>query len=191
RGEPRPTPLDPTRHRALQAAARQTKTFVVPEGKILEGSANIYDLQAPTAKMSKSGENPKGLVNLLDEPKVSAKRIKSAVTDSDGDIRFDRGAKPGVSNLLTIQSAFTGRSVDDIVADYPRAGAQYGALKTDTADALEAFVTPLRERFDQYMSDRGELERILADGADRARAVAGPVLSQVYSAVGFTAPRRH
>src|SRR5699024_8968797 len=100
-------------------------------------------------------------------------------------------AKPGVSNLLTIQSAFTGRSVDDIVADYQRAGAQYGALKTDTADALEAFVTPLRERFDQYMSDRGELERILADGADRARAVAGPVLSQVYSAVGFTAPRRH
>ncbi len=190
-GEDQRQHLELTRDLAMRFNSRYKKTFVVPEGKILDGSAKIYDLQDPTAKMSKSGENPKGLVNLLDEPKVSAKRIKSAVTDSDGDIRFDRGAKPGVSNLLTIQSAFTGRSVDDIVADYQRAGAQYGALKTDTADALEAFVTPLRERFDQYMSDRGELERILADGADRARAVAGPVLSQVYSAVGFTAPRRH
>lgn len=189
-GEDQRQHLELTRDLAMRFNSRYRKTFVVPEGKILEGSAKIYDLQDPTAKMSKSGQNPKGIVNLLDDPKVSAKRIRSAVTDSDGDIRYDREMKPGVSNLLVIQSSFTGRPVADIVADYQAAGAQYGALKADTADALEAFVTPLRGRFDEYMSDRAELERILADGADRARAVAGPVLSQVYEAVGFTAPRR-
>lgn len=189
-GEDQRQHLELTRDLAMRFNSRYKKTFVVPEGKILEGSAKIYDLQDPTAKMSKSGQNPKGIVNLLDDPKVSTKRIKSAVTDSDGDIRFDREAKPGVSNLLVIQSAFTGRPVDDIVADYQTAVAGYGALKTDTAGALEAFVTPLRGRFDDYMADRGELERVLADGADRARAVAGPVLSQVYESVGFTAPRR-
>ncbi len=189
-GEDQRQHLELTRDLAMRFNSRYKKTFVVPEGKILEGSAKIYDLQDPTAKMSKSGENPKGIVNLLDDPKVSAKRIKSAVTDSENSIRYDREMKPGVSNLLAIQSAFTGRPIADIVADYQAAGAQYGALKTDTADALEAFVTPLRGRFDEFMSDRAELERILADGADRARAVASPVLSQVYQAVGFTAPRR-
>ncbi|MFL0579812.1 tryptophan--tRNA ligase [Dietzia sp. 179-F 9C3 NHS] len=189
-GEDQRQHLELTRDLAMRFNSRYKKTFVVPEGKILEGSAKIYDLQDPTAKMSKSGQNPKGIVNLLDDPKVSAKRIRSAVTDSGGDIRYDREMKPGVSNLLVIQSAFTGRPVADIVADYQAAGAQYGALKTDTADALEAFVTPLRGRFDEFMSDRAELERILADGAERARAVAGPVLSQVYETVGFTAPRR-
>ncbi len=189
-GEDQRQHLELTRDLAMRFNSRFTKTFVVPEGKILEGSAKIYDLQDPTSKMSKSGVNPKGVVNLLDDPKVSAKRIRSAVTDSGGDIRFDRQSKPGVSNLLTIQSAFSGRPVADIVADYQSAGAGYGALKADTAEALEAFVTPLRGRFDEYMSDRAELERILAGGAERARAVAGPVLSQVYAAVGFTAPPR-
>jgi len=189
-GEDQRQHLELTRDLAMRFNSRYKKTFVVPEGKILEGSAKIYDLQEPTAKMSKSGSNPKGVVNLLDDPKVSAKRIRSAVTDNDGVIRFDREMKPGVSNLLTIQSSFTGRPVADIVADYQAAGAQYGALKADTADALEAFVTPLRGRFDEFMSDRAELERILADGAERARAVASPVLSQVYQAVGFTAPNR-
>ena len=189
-GEDQRQHLELTRDLAMRFNSRYKKTFVVPEGKILEGSAKIYDLQDPTAKMSKSGANPKGIVNLLDDPKVSAKRIRSAVTDSDDDIRYDREAKPGVSNLLVIQSSFTGRAVADIVADYQATGARYGALKADTADALEAFVTPLRGRFDEFMSDRGELERILADGADRARAVAGPVLSRAYEAVGFTAPRR-
>ena len=117
-------------------------------------------------------------------------KIRSGVTDTDTQVRYDPEAKPGVSNLLTIQSAFSGRPVADIVADYQSAGAQYGALKTDTADALEAFVTPLRGKFDEFMSDRAALERILADGAERARDVASPVLSQVYSAVGLTAPRR-
>ena len=185
-GEDQRQHLELTRTLAERFNSRYKKTFVVPEGKILEGAAKIYDLQDPTAKMSKSGANPKGIVNLLDDPKVTAKRIRSAVTDSDGEIRFDRESKPGVSNLLVIQSQFTGRPVDEIVAGYQESGAGYGALKTDTADAVEAFVTPLRERFDGYMADRGELTRILADGRDRARAIAGPVLEQVYERVGFT-----
>ena len=187
-GEDQRQHLELTRNLAERFNSRYKKTFVVPEGKILEGSAKIYDLQDPTSKMSKSGSNPKGVVNLLDDPKVSAKRIRSAVTDNDGEIRFDRENKPGVSNLLVIQSAFTGTSVDELVAGY--SGQGYGALKADTADALEAFVTPLRARFDEYMADRAELERVLADGAERARAVAGPVLEQVYERVGFTRPRR-
>src|SRR5699024_11224815 len=98
-GEDQRQHLELTRDLAMRFNSRYKKTFVVPEGKILEGSAKIYDLQDPTAKMSKSGANPKGIVNLLDDPKVSAKRIRSAVTDSDDDIRYDREAKPGVSKI--------------------------------------------------------------------------------------------
>ena len=184
-GEDQRQHLELARTLAQRFNSRYKKTFVVPEAHILEGSAKIYDLQDPTAKMSKSGSNPKGIVNLLDDPKVSAKRIKSAVTDNDGEIRFDRENKPGVSNLLVIQSSLTGVPVDDIVAGYQTAGAGYGQLKGDTAEALEAFTTPLRARYDELMADRGELERILADGADRAREVASRTLEQVYERVGF------
>ena len=148
--------LELTRTLAERFNSRYGKTFTVPEGMIVEGAAKIYDLQEPTSKMSKSGANPKGIVNLLDDPKTSAKRIKSAVTDNDGVIAFDKENKPGVSNLLVIQSALTGKPIADIVAGYEGQG--YGALKVDTADALEGFTTPLRARYDELMSDRGELE---------------------------------
>ncbi|MBV7294756.1 tryptophan--tRNA ligase [Corynebacterium sp. TAE3-ERU12] len=189
-GEDQRQHLELTRTLAQRFNSRYKKTFVVPEGHILEGAARIYDLQDPTSKMSKSGSNPKGIVNLLDNPKTSAKRIKSAVTDNDNEIRFDRDNKPGVSNLLVIQSALTDKSVDEIVAGYQNAGAGYGQLKVDTADALEAFTTPLRARYDELMADPAELERILANGADRAREVAAVTLEQVYERVGFLAPRR-
>ena len=175
-GEDQRQHLELARTLAQRFNSRYKKTIVVPEAHILED---------PTSKMSKSGSNPKGIVNLLDDPKVSAKRIKSAVTDNDGEIRFDRENKPGVSNLLVIQSSLTGVPVDDIVAGYQTAGAGYGQLKGDTAEALEAFTTPLRARYDELMADRGELERILADGADRAREVASRTLEQVYERVGF------
>lgn len=189
-GEDQRQHLELTRTLAQRFNGRYKKTFVVPEAKILENSAKIYDLQDPTSKMSKSGSNPKGIVNLLDEPGVTAKRIKGAVTDTDGDIRFDPESKPGVSNLLVIQSELTGTPIETLVERYRSAGAQYGALKTDTAEALDAFVVPFREKFDEYLSDRAELERILVDGAERARAVAGPTLSQVYERIGLTAPSR-
>ncbi|MGO1910220.1 MAG: tryptophan--tRNA ligase [Corynebacterium sp.] len=184
-GEDQRQHLELTRNLAERFNARFGETFVVPDGFIPEGAAKIYDLQDPTAKMSKSGDNPKGLVNLLDDPKTSAKRIRSAVTDTDGEIRFDRENKPGVSNLLGIQSALTRRSVDDIVADYQAAGAQYGALKVDTAEALTAFTTPLKARYDEYMADPAELQRILDRGAEKAGVVAESVVADVYGKMGL------
>jgi len=187
-GEDQRQHLELTRTLAERFNSRYGETFVVPESFIPEGSAKIQDLQNPTAKMSKSGENPKGCVNLLDDPKTSAKRIRSAVTDNDGIIAYDKDNKPGVSNLLVIQSALTGTPVEQLVAGYEGAG--YGALKADTADALEAFTTPLRARFDELMADRGELERILAVGAERAREVAEPLVQDIYEKVGFLRPLR-
>lgn len=187
-GEDQRQHLELTRNLAERFNARYGETFRVPEPIIPEGAAKIYDLQDPTSKMSKSGDNPKGLINLLDAPKTSAKRIRSAVTDDLGAVAFDRENQPGVSNLLVIQSSLTGEKVDDLVAKYEGQG--YGHLKVDTADALEAFVTPLKTRFDELMADRGELENILAQGADRAREVAQPLLDDVYAKVGFLAPRR-
>lgn len=184
-GEDQRQHLELTRNLAERFNSRFGETFVVPDGFIPEGAAKIYDLQEPTAKMSKSGTNPKGIVNLLDAPKSSAKRIKSAVTDNDGEIRYDRETKPGVSNLLVIQSALTGKPVDEIVAGYQASGAQYGALKTDTADALEAFTTPLKARYDEYMADPAELQKILDRGAEKAAAVAEPLLAQVYDKMGL------
>ncbi|MGO1418606.1 MAG: tryptophan--tRNA ligase, partial [Candidatus Corynebacterium faecigallinarum] len=184
-GEDQRQHLELTRNLAERFNARFGETFTVPDGFIPAGSAKIYDLQDPTAKMSKSGENPKGLVNLLDEPKTSAKRIKSAVTDNDGEIRYDKENKPGVSNLLVIQSALTGRSVEDIVTDYQAAGAQYGALKVDTADALQAFTTPLKAKYDEYMADPAELQRVLDRGAEKASVVAESVVADVYEKMGL------
>lgn len=187
-GEDQRQHIELTRNLAERFNSRYKKTFVVPEGFIPEGAAKIMDLQDPTSKMSKSGDNPKGLINLLDDPKVSAKRIKSAVTDNDGVIAYDKENKPGVSNLLVIQSALSGKPIDEIVASYEGQG--YGALKTDTAEILEAFTTPLKAKFDEYMADRAELDRILANGAEHARSIASQTLAQVYDRVGFVPPAR-
>ncbi|WP_295804344.1 tryptophan--tRNA ligase [uncultured Corynebacterium sp.] len=187
-GEDQRQHLELTRNLAERFNNKYGEVFRVPEPFIPEGSAKIYDLQEPTSKMSKSGANPKGIVNLLDAPKTSAKRIKSAVTDDLGVVAFDREKQPGVSNLLAIQSALTGESIDALVEKY--AGQGYGHLKVDTAEALEAFTTPLKARYDELMEDRGELERILAAGAARATEIASPLVDKVYEAVGFLPARR-
>ncbi|OZE25706.1 tryptophan--tRNA ligase [Rhodococcus sp. 05-2255-1e] len=185
-GEDQRQHLELTRDLAQRFNSRFKKTFVVPDAHIIKGTAKIFDLQDPTAKMSKSSSNPAGIVNILDDPKVSAKKIRSAVTDNERDIVFDPENKAGVSNLLVIQSALSGRSIDDLVAGY--AGKGYGDLKSDTADVLTEFVVPLRERMDGFMSDVAELDRLLAVGADRAREVASRTLAQVYDRVGFLPP---
>lgn len=187
-GEDQRQHLELTRNLAERFNGKYGETFRMPEAFIPEGSAKIYDLQEPTAKMSKSGDNPKGIINLLDPPKTSAKRIKSAVTDDLGVVAFDRETQPGVSNLLVIQSALTGMSIDELVGSY--AGKGYGHLKVDTADALEAFTTPLKARFDELMADPAEIERILARGAERASEVARPLVDDVYAKVGFLPARR-
>ncbi|WP_067562009.1 tryptophan--tRNA ligase [Nocardia acidivorans] len=182
-GEDQRQHMELTRNLAQRFNTRYKKTFVVPEAHIVTGTAKIYDLQDPTSKMSKSASSDAGILNLLDDPKVSAKKIRSAVTDTERDIRYDPEAKPGVSNLLVILSSLTQTPIVTLEQDY--AGKGYGDLKSDTADALVEFVTPLRAKVDEYLSDQGELDRILAAGAERAREVASQTLAQVYDRVGF------
>ncbi|MFC3964681.1 tryptophan--tRNA ligase [Nocardia jiangsuensis] len=182
-GEDQRQHLELTRNLAQRFNTRFKKTFVVPEAHIVKGTAKIYDLQDPTAKMSKSASTDAGLINLLDDPKVTAKKIRSAVTDTEREIRFDQAAKPGVSNLLVILSSVSGTPIATLEKDY--AGKGYGDLKADVAAALVEFVTPFRARVDEYLSDQGELDRILAAGAARAREIAGNTLAQVYDRVGL------
>ncbi|NKY56810.1 tryptophan--tRNA ligase [Nocardia flavorosea] len=184
-GEDQRQHLELTRNLAQRFNTRFKKTFVVPEPHIVKGTAKIYDLQDPTAKMSKSASSDAGLINLLDDPKVSAKKVRSAVTDTEREIRYDVENKPGISNLLVILSALTETPVVTLEKDY--AGRGYGDLKADVADALVGFATPLRAKVEEYMADQGELDRILGIGAERAREIAGNTLAQVYDRVGFLA----
>jgi len=187
-GEDQRQHLELTRDLAQRFNTRHSPTFVVPEPHIVKSVGKIQDLQDPTVKMSKSASSPNGLIELLDEPKVNAKKFRSAVTDSGRDIVFDEEAKPGVANLLTILSAFSGRSIDELVADFEGKG--YGDLKVATADAVAAEVTPFRERTLELLGERTELEAILARGADRARGVASRTLAKVYKKVGLLPPAR-
>jgi tryptophanyl-tRNA synthetase len=136
--------------------------------------------------MSKSASSPGGIIELLDDPKVSAKKIRSAVTDAEREIRFDPEHKAGISNLLTIYAALTGRKVAELEADY--AGKGYGDLKKDLAEVVGDFVSPLRDKVASYLDDRTELDRVLAEGATRARDVAGATLRAVYDRIGFLPP---
>ncbi len=186
-GEDQRQHLELARDVAQRFNSRFPDTFVVPDVLIPKATAKIYDLADPTAKMSKSAATDTGLINLLDDPALSAKKIRSAVTDSDREIRFDLEAKPGVSNLLTIQSAVTGVGVDNLVDGY--AGRGYGDLKKDTAEAVVEFVGPIKARVDELLSDRAELESVLHAGAQRAEDVAGKTVQRVYDRLGFVPPR--
>jgi tryptophanyl-tRNA synthetase len=182
-GEDQRQHLELARDVAQRFNSRFKDTFVVPDVMIQKATAKIYDLQDPTAKMSKSAATDAGLISLLDEPKVTAKKIRSAVTDSEREIRFDQEAKPGVSNLLTIQSAVTGADIDKLVEGYTGRG--YGDLKADTAEAVVEFVTPIKTRVDEMLADPAELEAVLAAGAQRARDVSAKTLERVYDRIGF------
>jgi tryptophanyl-tRNA synthetase len=185
-GEDQRQHLELTRDLAGRFNHRYKKTFRLPEPYILKETAKITDLQQPTAKMSKSASSPSGIIELLDDPKVSAKKIRSAVTDSDTEVRFDAEEKPGVSNLLTIYSALSGRQIPEIEAEY--AGRGYGDFKKDLADVVVEFVTPFRDRTLELLDDETYLRGVLADGAAKARAVASGTLRDVYDRVGFVAP---
>ena len=187
-GEDQRQHLELTRDLAQRFNTRYGPTFQVPEPFILKETAKIYDLQEPHSKMSKSASSPGGIIELLDDPKVSAKRIRSAVTDSGREIRFDEAEKPGVSNLLTILSALTGRPVPELEEGY--AGRGYGDLKRDVADAVVEFVTPFRDRTLALLEDRESLDGILARGADRARSVASETLRDVNDRLGFIPAKR-
>jgi tryptophanyl-tRNA synthetase len=185
-GEDQRQHIELTRDLATRFNSRFGDTFVIPEGVILKETAKIYDLQNPTAKMSKSGD-PKGLVNIMDDSSVIVKKFKSAVTDLDGVIRFDRETKPGISNLLGIYSALTGESIDSLVARFDGAG--YGALKTELAEVVVAHIEPIRNRAEELLSDPAELDRLLAKGAAKANELAEKTLATVYERIGFIAAR--
>ena len=181
-GEDQRQHLELARDVAQRFNARFPETFVVPE-VLIGQSAKIYDLAEPTAKMSKSATSDAGLINLLDDPAMTAKKIRSAVTDSGREIRYDAEAKPGVSNLLAIQSAVTGTAIDTLVDGY--AGRGYGDLKADTAEAVVAYVTPIQQRVTELLADPAELHAVLAGGAERAREVAAATLGRVYQRLGL------
>ncbi|MEU8541798.1 tryptophan--tRNA ligase [Streptomyces sp. NPDC048717] len=187
-GEDQRQHIELTRDIAERFNTRFGDTFTIPEAYILKETAKIYDLQDPTIKMSKSASSPKGLINLLDDPKATAKKVKSAVTDTDTVIRYDPVEKAGVSNLLTIMSVLTDTSIPDLEKSYE--GKMYGALKTDLAEVMVDFVTPFRTRTQEYLDDPETLDKILAKGAEKARTVAAETLARTYDEIGFL-PARH
>ncbi|MTE23447.1 tryptophan--tRNA ligase [Microbacterium sp. ZXX196] len=172
-----------TRTLAERFNSRFGETFQVPDPVIQKETARIYDLQAPTSKMSKSAESQAGVLYLLDDINVTAKKIMRAVTDNDGTVRYDREAKPGVANLLTIYAALTGRTVESIEDEY--AGRGYGDFKKGLRDVVVAEFEPVRARALELLEDPAELDRTLAQNADRASAAAEETLAAVYERVGL------
>ncbi len=186
-GEDQRQHVELTRDLAQRFNSRFGETFVVPEVSVLKETAKVYDLQNPGSKMSKSGETENGILWLLDEPNRLVKKIKSAVTDNDGSVHFDREAKPGVSNLLTLLSVLGGTAIDTLEHEF--AGRGYGDLKGAVADAVVAEFGPVRERALELLADPAELDRVLAVNADRANELAEATLARAYDRVGFL-PRR-
>ena len=182
-GEDQRQHIEITRDIAERFNSRYGDTFVLPEAVVPKTGARVMDLQRPDNKMSKSLDSPKGTVNLLDDPSQIAKKIKSAVTDNDADVRFDFTEKPGVSNLLSILGAATDRDPAALADDYE----QYGRLKVDTADAVVALLEPFQARFREFEADPGETARLLKVGADKARSIAAPILARAKANIGLLA----
>jgi tryptophanyl-tRNA synthetase len=172
-----------TRDLAGRFNSRFGDTFVLPEALIQRETARIYDLQTPTVKMSKSAASDAGIVWMLDEPAVTAKKIRSAVTDTEREIRFDRETKPGIANLLAILSAFRDVPVAQLEGEY--AGRGYGDFKKDVAEVVVDVFEPLKQRTEELLADPAELDRILTASAERAAGIADAKLDDVYDRVGL------
>lgn len=177
--------LELVRNVAQRFNQRYGATFTVPEPLIRAVGGRVMDLQEPTRKMSTSSGTPKGTVWVLDEPDVIRRKFRSAVTDSETEVRYDPAAKPGVSNLLELLHVATGREIDELVAEYADAG--YGTFKTAVGDAVVEQLAPVRERYHELMDDPAELERLLERGADRAQEVASQALARAVERVGLLA----
>jgi tryptophanyl-tRNA synthetase len=185
-GEDQRQHLELTRDLAQRFNHRFGPTFAVPRPYILAGVAKIADLQDPAIKMSKSASSPQGIVDVLEDPASIRRKISRAVTDAGTEVRADEAAKPGVTNLLRIYSALTGESVAGLEQRY--SGAGYGTFKKDLAEVVVAAFAPIRERTEKLLADETALDRLLAVGAARARAVAGPTMTAVRDRVGFLRP---
>ncbi len=180
-GEDQRQHIEITRDIAIRFNSRFGDTFVVPKAVTPKAGARVMDLQDPTSKMSKSAGSDTGLVYLLEEPAAIMKKFKRAVTDSDTEVRYDRAEKPGVSNLLDILAACTGEPAEALADRYT----QYGPLKTDAGEAVVEMLRPIQARYQELMTDRAELARLLHVGAERAGTVARATLARAYEHIGL------
>jgi tryptophanyl-tRNA synthetase len=173
--------IEITRDIAIRFNGRFGETFVVPKAVTPKAGARVMDLQDPTSKMSKSSGSDTGLIAMLESPESIMKKFKRAVTDSDTDVRFDRSDKPGISNLLEILSACTGEAPETLADQFT----QYGALKTQTGEAVVEMLRPIQARYDELLQDRTELASLLHTGAEKARTVASATLHRAYDHIGL------
>jgi tryptophanyl-tRNA synthetase len=173
--------IEITRDAALRFNHRFGDTFVIPEAVTPKAGARVMDLQDPTSKMSKSTDSDAGCIMMMDAPADITRKFKRAVTDSENEVRFDRVAKPGVSNLLDILAVSTGSTPQALADKYT----QYGPLKADTGEAVVEMLLPIQTRYNELMTDRGELASLLRKGADKATKVAEATLDRAYTAIGF------
>ena len=185
-GEDQRQHIELTRDLGQRFNSRYGQTFIIPEAHILKSAAKINDLQDPTAKMSKSAASNAGVIDILDSADVNVKKIKSAVTDAGKGVIFDEKSKPGVSNLLTIHSALSGKSIPDLENEF--AGKGYGDFKLAVAEVVTDFFAPVRQKTQELLADEAALQQLLAVGSQKARDVAAKTLAQTYSALGLVPP---
>ena len=184
-GEDQRQHIELTRDLATRFNSQYGKTFRIPEGYIMKEGAKIYDLQDPTSKMSKSAESLNGLIEILDTPEANTKKIKSAVTDTGREVKFDTAEKPGISNLLTIFSTLSGRSIATLEAEFEGKG--YGDFKGAVAEAVVEYLRPVRTKTLELLEEKAHFESILKVGAEKAEAVAAKTISDVYERIGLVA----
>jgi tryptophanyl-tRNA synthetase len=185
-GEDQRQHIELTRDLGQRFNSRYGQTFVIPEAHILKSAAKINDLQDPTAKMSKSAASNTGVIDILDPTDVNVKKIKSAVTDTGKEVVFDEKNKPGISNLLSIHSALSGKSIPELENEF--SGKGYGDFKSSVAEVVTEFFAPVRAKTQELLADEAALLQLLAVGSQKARAVAAKTLAQTYSALGLVPP---
>jgi len=182
-GEDQRQHIELTRDLSQRFNSTYGETFIVPEGYILKSGAKINDLQNPTAKMSKSSESLSGVIEILDTPAANLKKVKSAMTDTGREVKFDEKEKPGISNLLGIHSAISGQSIESIVNEFEGKG--YGDFKGAVAEIVVDYLTPIRTRTLELLEDPAELTALMKIGADKANAVASETIAKTYEAMGL------
>jgi tryptophanyl-tRNA synthetase len=182
-GEDQRQHIELTRDLGQRFNSRFGQTFTIPEAHIMKSSAKINDLQDPTAKMSKSSSSSAGVIDILDSSDVNVKKIKSAVTDAGKEVRFDEKEKPGISNLLTIHSSLSGKSIAELENEF--AGKGYGDFKAAVAEVVTSYFAPVREKTNALLADEKSLLEILDAGSAKARLVASDTLAKTYSALGL------
>jgi tryptophanyl-tRNA synthetase len=182
-GEDQRQHIELTRDLGQRFNSKYKETFNIPQAQIIKSLAKINDLQDPTAKMSKSASSMSGVIELLDAPEVTLKKFKSSVTDDGKEVKFDEKGKPGISNLLTIHSALSGKSIEAIENEFTGKG--YGDFKSAVAEVVIAELEPIRDRTKQLMDDPAELVSLLKVGAKKANEVAATTLKEVYTAIGL------